>query len=156
MYQTVRELLFNVLKHAQTNHVEVRLRKTHQHEVEITVEDKGQGFDPASLLQRSVQGFGLLSIRERIEAMSGRFHIQSSLGVGTTATLALPLSSPPDVAPGSPVSSLPVNSGTSVVRASGKGAVGVLLVDDHAMVRQGFGNPVSRIVLPRNQPAVFT
>jgi signal transduction histidine kinase/CheY-like chemotaxis protein len=137
MYQTVRELLFNVLKHAKTSQAQVRLKKTPQHEVEVNVEDKGQGFDPASLLQRSFQGFGLLSIRERIEAMSGRFHIQSSLGGGTTATFALPLSSPPDVAPSTPTGSLPLDSGTSVVMTSSDGLIGVLLVDDHAMVRQG-------------------
>jgi CheY-like chemotaxis protein len=139
MYQTVRELLFNVLKHAKTNRAQVRVRTTPHHAVEVIVEDKGSGFDPAILLTRSAQGFGLLSIRERIESLSGLFDVQSAPGVGTTTTIALPVTSVPDDRPSSTGGgvTMAVEHGGSVVTSSSEGAITVLLVDDHAIVRQG-------------------
>ena len=87
--------------------------------------------------------FGLFSIRERMNALGGSFEIESAPNQGTTATLTLPLgaaSSETEAEP-TPVEASPEGAGTPSARPWPSGEktrpVGVLLVDDHAMVRQG-------------------
>lgn len=58
--------------------------------------DKGRGFSPATILttlatDQSLTQFGLFSIRERMEALGGRFDVRSDLNQGTRASLILPL-----------------------------------------------------------------
>jgi CheY-like chemotaxis protein len=102
------------------------------------VEDNGIGFDPAAL-SRSVDPhtkFGLLSIRERMELLGGACEISSSPGIGTLAVLRLPLCQSSSKSPTPlPKVSIPAR-GTAHEEASGR-SVKILLVDDHAMVRQG-------------------
>ena len=64
----MRELLFNVVKHAETNEALVAMTLDGDHLV-VRVEDHGIGFDPAQLVdgeRRDDGGFGLYSIRERL------------------------------------------------------------------------------------------
>ena len=82
--ELVRELLFNVVKHARVDHATVHLRRDRQ-EVVVVVSDAGAGFDPASLA--ADEQFGLYSVRRRLELLGGRFEIASSVGQGTRATL---------------------------------------------------------------------
>ncbi|MBN1818790.1 MAG: PAS domain S-box protein, partial [Sedimentisphaerales bacterium] len=93
LYRSVRELLINIVKHAQARHVEISLEHVEDH-FKITVQDDGRGFDMADLYWRGSkpQGFGLLSIRERLRHLGGRFQMQSSDGNGTTITLITPIS----------------------------------------------------------------
>jgi signal transduction histidine kinase len=62
--------------------------------IEIIIEDNGMGFDTSGLngthYSRS-SGLGLLSIRERLKQMGGRFEIHSSRGQGTKVILLAPL-----------------------------------------------------------------
>ena len=44
VFQSVRELLFNIMKHADTNQATISLKKTASHELQVTVEDTGRGF----------------------------------------------------------------------------------------------------------------
>jgi signal transduction histidine kinase len=55
--------------------------------VEITVADEGSGFDPEIQTGR---GYGLFSIRERLQHLGGVMRIRSAPGQGTTVTLAVP------------------------------------------------------------------
>jgi len=92
VFRVVRELLFNIQKHAQAQHVYVRLRCFNQ-QLMIHVADDGVGFDPPQLPHdfSPEGGFGLLSAEAQMEAMGGRLCIESAPGRGTEATLALPL-----------------------------------------------------------------
>jgi ligand-binding sensor domain-containing protein/signal transduction histidine kinase len=92
LFESVRELLFNVVKHAQTQSATVSVRRVEQGMLEITVGDAGVGFDPASLkIARQAGGFGLFSIRERLNLIGGRLEIVSSPGRGVQVTLLGPL-----------------------------------------------------------------
>ena len=137
MFQSVRELLLNVVRHAHTNKATVTINIDADRELWISVEDNGIGFDPAALSRSGDPHtkFGLLSIRERMELLGGACEISSSPGVGTLAVLRLPLcqSSSKSATP-LPTASLPAR--TAHEDASGR-SVRILLVDDHAMVRQG-------------------
>ena len=92
LFQSVRELLINVAKHAGTDRAVVALHLDEQNRLCIEVQDNGQGFDPAALDKKAGGAhFGLFSVKERMQAMGGRLDIRSASGLGTTATLVLPL-----------------------------------------------------------------
>jgi signal transduction histidine kinase len=97
LFQSVRELLINVWKHAKTGHAMVRLEER-DGQLRIEVRDEGVGYEasvgaapaePSGLSSK----FGLFAIRERMKALGGSFELKSLRGQGTTATLTLPLSS---------------------------------------------------------------
>lgn len=96
VFQTIRELLFNVVKHAQTHEAKVTLSSDETGLV-VTISDAGIGFDAAnSSFEPSEAGqYGLFSIRERLEAIGGSFEIESSPGFGTIATLRVPRTGEP-------------------------------------------------------------
>jgi len=88
LFQAVRELLVNVAKHAQARNATVSTRKV-GNQIQVTVEDDGVGFDTSKISSRDYKtsGFGLLSIRERLRSIGGRFEIDSKPGRGTRVTL---------------------------------------------------------------------
>ena len=88
----MRELLTNVVKHAQVKQASVSLRRDDGHLV-VGVEDKGTGFDPARASEAE-RGFGLFSVREQITRLGGTFEAQSNPGQGTRITLSVPLHAP--------------------------------------------------------------
>ncbi|HKN85315.1 MAG TPA: response regulator [Nitrospiraceae bacterium] len=134
-YHSVHEFLFNVLKHARTRKATVMLRNVADN-LEITVSDDGQGFDMAAKHVPSGKGgFGLFSIKERIALLGGRCEIVSDRGKGTRATLVMPLSRGSHQVDqrclpyGQKLSNDHISSIAQGVR--------VLLVDDHAVMREG-------------------
>jgi len=88
LYHLVREALFNVFKHAGTDRAKVTVHALDDGSVAVRVEDDGVGFDPTEAMGR--QGFGLASIRERLELVGGRLDVASAPGAGTRLTLVLP------------------------------------------------------------------
>jgi len=92
LFQATRELLINIIKHAQAKTVKVSVKKTGDN-IETVVEDDGVGFDasePEVFIQQS-NGFGLFNIQERLRYIGGDVNIESKRGVGTRVTLAAPL-----------------------------------------------------------------
>jgi len=92
LFQSVRELLFNITKHAQARRAKIRIERVDA-DIHIAVTDNGIGFDIEQLTQsdRQVSGFGLFNIRERLDHLGGQFQIHSQIGKGTTITLIAPL-----------------------------------------------------------------
>jgi len=94
LFQAVRELLVNVVKHAKANTVGVRIQKAGDR-VQVAVEDDGVGFLlsklHSSLSQNKRGGFGLFSIQERLEYLSGDINIKSAPEQGTSVYLTVPL-----------------------------------------------------------------
>lgn len=92
VYRAVRELFFNIVKHAQARYVTLSVRKAWHH-LQISVEDDGVGTDTTRIGQGfgPSGGFGLFSISEQIKGIGGRLEIVSSLGVGTQVDIAVPL-----------------------------------------------------------------
>ena len=94
LFQSVRDLLINVAKHAGTDRATVTLRIEDHNRLCIEVQDSGRGFDPRVLETTSAgEHFGLLCVRERMEAMNGWVSVNSTIGQGTTVCLALSLGS---------------------------------------------------------------
>ncbi len=89
--QLVRELLFNVVKHAHVHQARLGLTEVND-QILITVEDKGIGFDPFKVIdQARMSGFGLYSIRERLALFGGRLEIVSHPGDGARITIVVPV-----------------------------------------------------------------
>jgi PAS domain S-box-containing protein len=88
LFTSVRELLVNVAKHAGAHKVQVSITRSGE-EMVVEVKDDGRGFLPGKADVRS-KGFGLFSIRERLQHLGGRISIDSTPGKGTVITLSAP------------------------------------------------------------------
>ena len=148
LFQSVRELLFNVLKHAKATQATVTVRIAAHHRLEIIVSDDGCGFvaTPSEHQGSNAARFGLFSITERMAAMGGELLIESAPGQGTKATIRTPYRHTPidgEEQPSAPDMALPSSNArrkdASAAPPSREPSdlIGILLVDDHAMVRQG-------------------
>jgi len=93
LFRSVRELLFNVVKHAGVTGARVRLGRGADGRVRIQVSDDGVGFDPEAVRAREGTGggFGLFSLRERLELLGGQFEVDSAPGRGASFTMFAPL-----------------------------------------------------------------
>jgi signal transduction histidine kinase len=91
LFQTVRELLFNVVKHAGAGEATVTIERAGR-EVRLTVSDAGAGFDPAAPHAPTPEhgGFGLMSVRERLDLLGGRMQVHSAPGRGTRVIVTVP------------------------------------------------------------------
>lgn len=91
LYQAVRELLLNVVKHAKTETAQLSL-KTDNHALVVHIADHGTGFSHPDAGPRGVSsgGYGLFNVQQRIEQMGGRFALESAPGKGTSVTLRVP------------------------------------------------------------------
>jgi PAS domain S-box-containing protein len=91
LFKTVRELLINVVKHADARTATVSIHGDAAH-IRITVEDDGTGFDAAKtdLPPGKPSGFGLFSIRERLKYLGGQCGVDSAPGRGTRVLVTAP------------------------------------------------------------------
>jgi PAS domain S-box-containing protein len=158
IFQSIRELLINVAKHARVDQASVRMEQREGRLV-IAVIDEGLGSDaaPSAPAIRATK-FGLFSIGERMRALGGTFEFRSTHGKGTTATLSLPLqgaageSAAPSVKLQAKVTPRPESAASYSQAPAQKSAfttddpledknrIRVLLVDDHALVRNGLSS----------------
>jgi PAS domain S-box-containing protein len=173
LFNAVRELLLNVLKHANVKSATVEMSIPRGRKVRIVVADRGSGFarEVTGSANDSENGLGLLAVRERMESLGGAMEIESRPGQGSRITLTAPLrpsAQPAKVSPRSGPSRPPGSEALTNSRAelrpqaaarakvragrtAGPGTVGdaarkriqVLLVDDHAIVRQGVAQLLS-------------
>jgi signal transduction histidine kinase len=92
LYRSVRELLMNVVKHAGAHRVDVDLGREGAN-VRIVVQDDGIGLneDDLSGTKLAERGFGLFSIKERMNDIGGAMTLESVPGQGVRATLISPL-----------------------------------------------------------------
>jgi PAS domain S-box-containing protein len=153
LFQSVRELLFNVVKHAGVKRASVRLNCTPDGWLVIQVSDKGRGIKvrPGRKHPKIGAGFGLLGVRERLEFIGGRMELASTPGRGCCFRLSVPLQKSAEQLSSvraKDVSSRRKSANRAPVPAAGSRAtkrpaavppakIRVLLVDDHQVVREG-------------------
>lgn len=87
LYKMVRELLINIIKHAQAGNMKVSIVRE-KGMIRITVADDGTGFN-THVLEKT--GFGLFNIRKSLSYIGGSFKIASKSGSGTRITLTAPI-----------------------------------------------------------------
>jgi CheY-like chemotaxis protein/anti-sigma regulatory factor (Ser/Thr protein kinase) len=142
LLEAVRELLFNAVKHAHVDRVDVKLALGPDETIHIQVSDEGVGFDPTVTLHHKDQhqvGLGLFSIQERLALLGGHLHIQSAPGKGAQFSITLPRTGVPDLTPGG-AAARRHDTAERLVFDSASGtlkALRILIADDHAVVRAG-------------------
>ncbi|NJN97230.1 MAG: response regulator [Anaerolineales bacterium] len=113
LFRIVQEALTNIARHAEATWVEIELANQSDY-LTLTVRDNGRGIDPARVVD--LRSLGLTGMRERARNWDGHVLIEGAPGQGTTVVVQIPR--------------LSVQTGdTAMIR--------VLVVDDHAVVRQG-------------------
>ncbi len=94
LFQAIREILFNVAKHSGTMSARI-VAYADGGCIVVRVEDDGAGFDTEAVQAVGLGGFGLSSVRERLDFVGGRFEAESKPGRGTRVTLSFPSEEPP-------------------------------------------------------------
>jgi CheY-like chemotaxis protein/anti-sigma regulatory factor (Ser/Thr protein kinase) len=143
LFESVRELLLNAVKHGHVDRVTVVLARGREDTLRLTVADEGRGFDPSELVDRAKAGhagWGLFSIRERLTLLGGRFEIESAPGQGTRIHLIAPRGDAhAATAAESMVTRTAIRPAFAAFRKrSTIRALKILIVDDHAGVRKVF------------------
>ncbi len=155
IFGAVRELLLNVVKHANVLAATIQMSREEDGLARVLVADKGDGFDAAHVQPGDHQGgFGLLNLRERLAALGGRVEVESGQGDGTRVTLVVPtalgraaaeaaathaeIAEVVGACPAGGAGGDGVAGQAGAVRAAAvRRRIRVLLADDHAVVRDG-------------------
>ena len=141
LYQSIRELLLNTLKHAGVKSATIRIEKMNR-VLRIDVSDRGVGFDPDTVwdFAGSEQKFGLISIHERLQLLGGHIEIDSALNKGATISLIVPLHGErPAEKEMRHLSGVTFEKSEAELSLAGifSGKIRVMVVDDHPVVREG-------------------
>ncbi len=146
LFDCVREMLFNVVKHAETKRAEIVMRMRFEGLLSIMVRDHGKGFEcNRDLTQHSPSGsFGLFSIRERLSMLGGLLDIRAAPGHGTELEITVPVTTRQEEPDGHPDGEYEaIKEPAEAMRT-----VHVMVADDHKMFREGL------ISLIRQEPYV--
>ena len=140
LYQVIRELLLNVMKHAQTREASIRFIQVSSESFGIEVADRGCGFDLSSTREAHshFEKFGLLNVQERVEGLGGECEIVSTVGEGTRVLIRMPFSvQDAELKPIQPSSS---SIAVQVPKPEKmEESIRVVLADDHPIFREGLG-----------------
>jgi len=92
IYRVIQEALNDAAMHSKADTIYIRLKKSGNY-FEAEVEDNGRGFDfkEVSNCSDRSSGFGLKSMRERVEIIGGSFSVHSLIGAGTRVRIAVPV-----------------------------------------------------------------
>lgn len=88
LYRIVQESLNNALKYAQATTIDIMLEKPSDDELQLSIKDNGIGMNVEAVDQS--RHFGLLGMRERVQALHGTFNIESAPNQGTKIAINVP------------------------------------------------------------------
>lgn len=148
LYQCVREMLFNIVKHSGVEQARLHMNRPDFGAVQIEVEDHGNGFDLQEVRAREGRegGFGLFNVRERVELLGGRFEIDSSPGHGSRFTIWIPELRDEETAIRPEVATevedqvganRPEQHHSKPGEPHGRKTIRLIIADDHPVVREG-------------------
>ena len=140
LFECARELLTNVVKHAQTKEASLTLTISRKGLLTLVVADRGKGFDSFELnadRRESGTSFSLFRIRERLSFIGGLLNIRSAVGEGAHMEISIPVGLPsrPALATSKPESA--ISADRSPLPAALDHPARVLVADDHKLFREG-------------------
>ncbi len=157
LFQSVRELLLNVVKHAGAQSALVKMSLTPDQQMRIDVVDEGAGFDAEQMQVNGdpISRFGLFSIRERLEQLGGRLEVHTAAGAGTSVTIFAPCHWRQSSADGGAairrsmegtqsMEGTPQLIATNRSDMSPSRRIRVLLADDHTILRKGLAGVLNQ------------
>lgn len=115
-FRSLQECLINALRHAKATELSAQIHFGGRL-LRLTVQDNGQGFDPAEVAKHGTV-LGLPEMRRQVQALRGDVHLESTARRGTVIEITLPMRG-------------------AVYPASALTKLRVLVVDDHATTRDG-------------------
>lgn len=91
-FRIVQEALTNIKKHSGAQNANIRIEFTKE-QINLLISDDGKGFDKSKLkaARREDGGYGLMSMRERVELLNGKFDIKTIRDKGTKIFVSIPL-----------------------------------------------------------------
>jgi PAS domain S-box-containing protein len=89
LFRVLQEALQNAVKHSGARQFKVDLIEE-SNEIHLTVRDPGIGFDPDDANKSN--GIGIISMKERLNIVNGKFSIDSGIHSGTTIHACVPIS----------------------------------------------------------------
>jgi PAS domain S-box-containing protein len=89
LFQSIRELLFNIVKHAGVSEATVTLERVNGRG-RIIVSDTGRGFDAETIMKSPARAHGLLIIQDRLSLLGCQMDLTSRVGEGTRVAIELP------------------------------------------------------------------
>ncbi|MGM0562606.1 MAG: MASE3 domain-containing protein [Pseudomonadota bacterium] len=152
LYQAVRELLFNVVKHSGALEASVAACCA-DHEIRISVRDSGRGVNPDWMRDKAQQSssLGLKSIEERIVYLGGRVEIEGDPGKGCCVTLGLPVDIAEEglPAPGTEDEAVSASAARTVAATDApelpeSERIQILLIDDHDLMRESLASELAK------------
>jgi two-component system sensor histidine kinase UhpB len=87
-YRIIQESVTNALRHAKASQLDINLSESKTGDLVLSIKDNGVGM--ATLNVDQTQHFGLLGMRERTQALHGKFNVDSAIGKGTSITVSIP------------------------------------------------------------------
>jgi PAS domain S-box-containing protein len=141
LLEALRELIFNVVKHAKVNSADLTLSLEAGNLLQITLRDYGPGKEmdgPAESSENLKKGYGLVSISDRLSLLGGSLQTESAVGQGFVVHISVPLDL--DRMPGPERGDLfSPQPPTISARKPGKttSEIRIMIVDDHPTVREG-------------------
>jgi len=106
LFQYVREILMNAIKHAEARHISVAIARE-ESRIKIDIVDDGIGFDTTTDTRKTKSGggFGIFNVRERLSHLGGTLSISSTQNHGTRVVIVAPMN---EETPESPAIPAPV------------------------------------------------
>lgn len=89
IYRIVQESVNNAIKHAKASKIDVMLNHKTENALKLSISDDGVGMDVDEVDQAS--HFGLLGIKERVQALNGQFEVDGATNNGTTLDIVIPI-----------------------------------------------------------------
>jgi PAS domain S-box-containing protein len=152
LFESTRELLFNIVKHSEADRATVRLELDADDHICIAVADDGVGFEPSDLDERWKSGdvgWGLFSIRDRLALLGGRLDIDSAPGDGSRIRIIAPRRVGGRRGAGSRVQELIPTMVPNALAGDGAlaadDALRILIVDDHEAVRKAMRRALNQL-----------
>jgi signal transduction histidine kinase/CheY-like chemotaxis protein len=152
LFNAIRELLLNSVKHSGVQEAVVHCAKGGDDWWQIEVQDAGKGFNPVNLNTAYLhdeadieRGFGLLSIRERLISLGGSLEITSEPDTGAHFMIRFPVSAaePDKSQPRTKARHEEADAPDLAARREGR-SVRILVVDDHRVVREALAAMLQR------------
>jgi len=90
LFRIIQEALSNIRKHARARQALVKMEFLTK-KINIQIKDNGQGFDLKIINNSERKGYGLISMRERVQLLAGEMVISTAPGQGTSISISVPL-----------------------------------------------------------------
>ena len=141
LFEATKEMLLNVVKHADIDEATLSIRRTEQDLIVLTVTDRGKGFDSKLIDGQSFETvtLGLFTIQERLNSLNGEMLVETEPGKGTQITLTVPAGKKRKKKKSHTIDkNLEKCNKNKIGRFYSKeGVIGILIVDDHKLLREG-------------------